>query len=687
MSKRIWEWVAPMAGVARYWSPVDPMIEQQPAPQRRAGSPHPTVPPLPDRNVSWLARAILSVIILVNLVAGGTIWLIKAQPISQSAGDDLSAHLAHIQTLLAQPDLLDPDQLERLDSELAAAEQDLQRLQATVPVIGQLGIGPSGDMARAISLGAHMVLAGQDLVAAARVLQPSLLGFTDGILEGSSTGLQVGHSRLTVAEIELAQRDIAAAKQAWQQALSDWGAFASGMPQLPSAELRLLVTAMGTMSHTFTVALAATSAMLDWSATLFGLESPTKVLLVEENPDVLRPTGGAITHYAILTLDQGMLLPNIKLQSISALDCPQRDCPASALPPPNTWIPVSKAPVQVGDGNLDPDLATSGWSIYNHFVQEGGPQVAGVIVATQDVFADILGAVGPVTIEGLPGEFTATNVVQRMRAVRADQAQLSQLGAAQGGTPTLDIDALMFDAILTRLKALTAQQHAALGHALLQALVAKDLQLFTSNARVEASFQDLNIAGQPLVPSGDSLEIVDTNVTGEPINPFIKETAIDSVVLDAYGGATHELSLTYHNGATAVGSPRASYTDVVRVVVPNATVNEQISGPCVPLQTTQAYHGVLACELSVAPDATVRINFSWRIPQVAGPSATDPLSYSLLVQRQPGANIDIDVAIQAPPGRSITAGSEPGQIADRQLKFSAAPLLRDTTVHVLFRDS
>lgn len=685
MSKRTWKRLLPAASAVRLRSPTGLTVKQVPSPQKLPVSPLATTPHGPERTVALLARIFFCVIILVNLAAGTAIWMIRAQTIAQSARGDLSIHLAHLEALLERPDVLDPSVLGQLSSELAATRQTIYSLQNTLPIMGKLGIGSSGETARALQLGADMVQTVEYLVAAARVLQPGLVGFAESILEGPRGALQANDTRLTIGDVEKAQRDVAQAKQAWQQALNDWGAFSGSVRDISSPELNVIVRAMGRISHPLTVALVAASAVLDWSPALLGLKDPENILLIEENPDVLRPTGGAITHYAVLTLAQGVLSSDVKLQSIAALDCPQQVCGVSALPPAATWIPVSKAPVQVSNGNLDPDLTISGWSIYNHFEQEGGPRVAGIVVATQNVFSDILAAIGPITIHGLFDKFTADNVTERMRAIRASQAQVTQQGAIGSGTPVGDIDALMLDAIMTKLKSVTPEQRAALGHALLQALLEKDLQLFTSNNRVQTSLMEMNVAGHVLAPSGDSMEIVDTNVGGEAVNPSIAETAADSIMLDAHGNAQHKLSITYHYHVPADTLPPPIYTDVVRVIVPNATVGQNFSGPCTPLHITQAYHRVLACELTVAPGNSVTIGFSWQVPRVLGIAGLAPHAYTLLLQRQPGANVDIRVSIQAPSGQFLSAATAPGQLANGQLTFAAAPLVTDTTLQAFFR--
>jgi hypothetical protein len=253
---------------------------------------------------------------------------------------------------------------------------------------------------------------------------------------------------------------------------------------------------------------------------------------------------------------------------------------------------------------------------------------------------------------------------------------------APGGTG--DLDTLVLNAIVTKLKSATSAQRSALRDVLLHALLTKDLQLFTSADRVRDSLAGMNLNGQVLAPAGDSLEIVDTNLDGQPINASIAETATDTVTLDANGSALHALTLTYQYAKpTSLVSPPA-YSDIVRVIVPNGAVGENIAKSCAPVQATQAFHRVLACAFMLAPGASVTLHFSWQVPHAWSNNGSAHHSYTLLLQRQPGASLGARVAVRAPAGRSFAAATAPGRLTSGQLTFEATPLLTDTTLQASF---
>jgi hypothetical protein len=214
---------------------------------------------------------------------------------------------------------------------------------------------------------------------------------------------------------------------------------------------------------------------------------------------------------------------------------------------------------------------------------------------------------------------------------------------------------------------------------MINAFATKDIQLFVNNTRLEALLQQAQIAGQILAPSYDNLMVVDTNDGASYANADMQESVSDAVTLDAEGGATHTLTISYYYRATAhTFSQKGVYEDFVRVLVPHTVGYVAIRGPCAPRATIQSYHTSVGCQLSVGRGSHATVTFTWRTPKAftAGKQAT----YRLLIQRQAGAQVSMQVGITPPSGEDLhtqTSGLTPAQ---GQLIWSAQPLLRNTTL-------
>src|SRR5215469_7782727 len=93
-----------------------------------------------------LARWLLVVIIVVNIIAGSGFWLYGAHKVSARASTDLATRVAVIETLIQGGGLLDPDRLSLLQTQISGAQSDLYTLQSTVPFNGLIGLSGEGTL-------------------------------------------------------------------------------------------------------------------------------------------------------------------------------------------------------------------------------------------------------------------------------------------------------------------------------------------------------------------------------------------------------------------------------------------------------------------------------------------------------------------------------------------------------------
>jgi hypothetical protein len=619
----------------------------------------------------------------VNVGGGGIFWLLHASSTSRAAAARLETNLARIQAIVAQTDLTQPAKLTQLQKELAGATDALDQLQSALPFGGVIGTGDERAEAHAIQLGLHLSDAMQGAITAFLAVRPGLIALTNSVFQGAQAAIPAGGKRLTLDDVHAAQVALFGALISWKQALSLRSSLTQhDLATISAPTFLALMRRFDQISPTLDYALSTMSALVDWSPASFGLQTPEHFLLVDMDTSVLRPTGGAIARYAVLTTDGGALTSGVRLQPTAALDCPRASCPAMSLPPVAQWSALNPLTTRLQNANVNPDLADSAYQIESIFDRKVTYQVDGLILVTPALFADVLAATGPITLPQPHAEVTAANVQDWLSAYHRTA------GAAGGGTPAdwaaTDPDALLTQAIMARLATLNATQRDAVGQAVLRAFATKDLQLFANSPRVEAMLEVGGRAGQVLAPSGDSLEVVDTNLTGASINPLITETASDTVALDAQGGASHTLTLTYRYSLPEGDvAPGANYVDLVRVVVPEGTQPGGVSGPCAPVTAPLSHHVVLACQLNLAPGTSASVRFSWHAPQVGisqGTTSAIKGAYTLLIQRQPGARLDIALQVAAPTDQTFQRAVTPSQVADGRLTFAATPLETNVVV-------
>ncbi|MFA6427059.1 MAG: DUF4012 domain-containing protein [Candidatus Magasanikbacteria bacterium] len=146
---------------------------------------------------------------------------------------------------------------------------------------------------------------------------------------------------------------------------------------------------------------------------LLGFSEPKTYLLLFLNNTELRPGGGFIGSYAVVTLDKG----NMQIDKMEGTERIDRDTPDS-------WRPVPPAILReqlkvdrwyFRDSNWFPDFAESAKKGLELFTGEGGVKsgdIDAVVGIDTTVLEEIMKKVGPITIDGIT--FTADDVTEKL---------------------------------------------------------------------------------------------------------------------------------------------------------------------------------------------------------------------------------------------------------------------------------
>lgn len=631
-------------------------------------------------SVKLVTQVVLGLIVVANLLVGVALWSSHTQGISERATADLRTHVATLQSLLAANAWSDTVGLSQISAQLDPLSSDLHTLDSVIPFGGALPVGGDSAQHHALAMAEDMALAAKHAIAAELILLPALRGLEATAL-GAVSGKSVpGAHLLTQDDVSAAQVHLDPAMAAMQDALAEWQSIS------PNDQAQLERGATGPFLHLMSAVgakldgwLQLESAVLDWSPALLGLQEPARLLLVVMDSNVPRPTGGAITHVALLTLNQGAIAPGIHLQPVSQLDCPVGTCPVRPLPSNYQWMPLAPGQYGLGFSNIDPDFTVSAWSIFNAFVAEGGSKVSGIIAITPAALLSALDTVESVTLPAFGVTVTAGNLVPLMH-------QYDELGENGQHAGTADFTSDLFQALGARLAALDEQQQARLWHELGNDLATKDIQLYAFNQRTEAELASLDLAANiPPIQHGDALYIVDTSLDSAPVGLRVSEQISDTIALDNNQGAQHTLSITYHYAPSPPGTQGVPYDDLVRVIAASGAVQGRIAGPCAAAPAAshaEAFRTVLGCRFRLLPGQSLTLQFSWYAADVL--TNTGVPEYSLLVQRQAGQSVSMQIGVSAPDGQSLTqtsasSGTAP-TISNGKVLWLAKSLATDTTL-------
>lgn len=139
--------------------------------------------------------------------------------------------------------------------------------------------------------------------------------------------------------------------------------------------------------------------MLDF----LGQRYPRKYLILLQNQDEMRPTGGFIGSMIFVTLDNGWI-KNLSFKDVYDFDGQLKE----KIAPPKGLSRITK---QFGlrDANYWPDFPRSGQEILSLLNKEKGPTVDGVIALNQNLILNLLDITGPVSVKNIKIPFSKDN--------------------------------------------------------------------------------------------------------------------------------------------------------------------------------------------------------------------------------------------------------------------------------------
>lgn len=375
---------------------------------------------------------------------------------------------------------------------------------------------------------------------------------------------------------------------------------------------------------------------------ILGGQGTRVYLLVIQNSDELRPTGGFISSIVRVRVENGDI-STLEFSDSYAVDNlqvthPDPPAPLKRYMDAGMWV--------IRDANWSPDYPTAARDIEQLYQLDRGLASDGVIAVDLGLVPRLLEAVGPVQVEGYPGSLDAENAVAKLKEYWA-----SPQGQGQTGDWWLhrkDLTGQLIVALLDRLRS-GEFDRVRFARAMFDAFSSKDLMLYVNDPAAQGRLEDAGWAGRLSLGPGDHLMVVDSNVGFNKVDPSVDRAADYSIELDQTGTAHEKLTLTYtnrspDNGTLCVHAPRyfptyeemqqACYWDYMRLVAGEGaqllSATEGLdAGSDDPIGGRSVFHGFI-----VLPRSASRvIEYNYETPRVVENGKT----FRLRIENQPGA--------------------------------------------------
>jgi len=310
--------------------------------------------------------------------------------------------------------------------------------------------------------------------------------------------------------------------------------FRAGIPESISPELKQWVALLDEISPLADQALT----LLVAAPELLGADEPRTYLLLAQNRDEIRATGGFISSIGILTLDRGEL--TLRIENSYALD----DFARQAYPaPPEPLQKYMGAELWLlRDANWSPDFPTSAQTAAGLYSLGQGGTVSGVIAFDQAALISMLDALGPVTLDD-----GSTVSADNIEAVL--QAEWTPEPGNLSPESRLDTDPQLKrlgQALLSRLTAGPGSYDAlALALAVRRSFAEKHLLAAMTQPAVAALLAEQSWDGAIRPGAQDYLYVVDSNVGFNKVNAVAQKTIRYRVDLTDLAQPAAQLAVRY----------------------------------------------------------------------------------------------------------------------------------------------
>ncbi len=410
-------------------------------------------------------------------------------------------------------------------------------------------------------------------------------------------------------------------------------------------------------------------------AKMAGADEPQKYLVLFQNDNELRPTGGFLTAYAIITVDKGVVNSE-KSDDIYELD--QKFTQRVAIPEALGKYLTTEKYYHLRDMNISPDFKTSMEKFYENYITvKGEPKdIDGIIAVDTHVLSELLKIIGPVEAPGY-GTFSAEN------DIRCDCPQvvyaLSEIITKP--TPYMREDRKgvlgpLMKAVLAKTFDLDKARFPELFAVAISSIEGRHLQMYFMDENSQLATEQINAAGRlfeikdnlkgwQMGKNMDFLAIVDANLGGAKSNLFTNYEIKQSISAPLDGRLEKTVEITYKNTRKADNCNleagklclNATLNDWLRIYVPKGAELIEIQGISNQASVYEEENlTVIDGYFSLEPMGLAKIKLSYSIPY------TDSVNYNLKMWKQGG--------IEAVPVLIDVTGGEEQLLLNKDLDYS-----------------
>lgn len=468
-------------------------------------------------------------------------------------------------------------------------------------------------------------------------------------------------------------------------------------------------------------ALQTAQTLTDSAADVIGVGSKKKYLVLFQNPNELRATGGFVGSYAIVNLENGKI-KEISIDDIYNVDglLDLNNYKEPSVPAVKKYLKQDY--LRIRDANWNPSFPNSADQILKLFNEANGSRFDGVIAIDTFLVKDLLFATGPLFLTSYNEEIKADNVYERAQ-------YYSEARYLDGSQQKKEFLTVLGSKLMETLFSMGNEKLSPLVKATFLNLERKHILAYIPNSQISALISDKNWGGSISPTKTDFLYIVDSNLGSNKADYFITREAEYEVKNTYRDGALEvNLTLTYKHMGKDATWPGGPYTNYVRVFVPkesflhkatcvvgkaiNSTPDSSSSSNPTSDQASNTTKDLPSCRtvsqaesdvtkevvISEMPDKRVfeipfilqpqeniKLTFNYTLPANLALNKGESV-YSLVWQKQPGTQgMPIKITFNQPFSRTITSTTPQFTKKEEGVVFYNQTLEKDLSASIVLK--
>lgn len=293
---------------------------------------------------------------------------------------------------------------------------------------------------------------------------------------------------------------------------------------------------------------------------IFGGAGLRRYLLVFQNPNEMRPTGGFIGSFALIEVKDGKI-SKLEVPAGGSYDLQgQLD---TYLEPPTPLLLTNRR-WEFQDANWFPDFSASAQKILWFYRHSRNISADGVIAINSSVLERLLSVMGPITDTKRQVTITQENAITTIQKIVEEGPEKKQKKPKQ-------ILSDLAPQFLTYLENVDPKNLIPLLTNLQEALEQKEIQTYFTDNNTEKSLRNFGWTGEilPTTKTQDYLMVVNTNIQGQKTDANIRQEISHQAIVENDGTITDTVVISRTHTAATTGSLYDSANiDYLRIYVP-----------------------------------------------------------------------------------------------------------------------